>query len=186
MKGVIFTEFLQMVDNVFSPETTELIIQESDLPSGGSYTAVGTYDHSEIVALAINLSKVTKTPVPDLAKAFGRHLLTRFADLYPEFFAGIPDAFTFIEQVDGFIHVEVKKLYPDAVVPQIEAQRDGQNRLIVTYRSDRHLGDVAEGLIQGAIDHFGRPARLDRCDLDGLGGKQCVRFTVEHTTQQAA
>lgn len=186
MKGVIFTEFLQMVDDVFSPETTEQIIQESDLPSGGSYTAVGTYDHAEIVALATNLSKATKTPVPDLTKAFGRHLLTRFADLYPEFFSDIPDALTFIEQVDGFIHVEVRKLYPDAAVPQIETERIGQNRLVVTYRSDRHLGDVAEGLIQGAIDHFGHPASLERCDQDALGDKQCVRFTVEHTAQQAA
>jgi len=186
MKGVIFTEFLDMVDEAFSPEMTEQIIEQSDLPSGGAYTAVGTYDHAEIVALATNLSKATGTPVPELTKIFGRHLLGRFATLYPNFFEDVPDVLTFLELVDGFIHVEVRKLYPDAALPRIETERAGDDGLIVTYRSDRHLGDVAEGLIQGAIDYFGVGASIQRQDVDSQGEGQCARFTVRLTAQQAA
>lgn len=174
-----------MVDDVFAPEVTEAIIEQSNLPSGGAYTSVGTYDHSEIVALATNLSRATDIPVPELAKTFGRHLLSRFASLYPDFFAGNPNALTFIERVDGFIHVEVRKLYPDATLPRMETERTGEDGLIVTYRSDRHLGDVAEGLIQGAIDHFGNSGTIERLDIAGQGDEQCVRFTVKLAARQA-
>lgn len=56
MKGIVFTGFLEMVDEVFSPEITECIIESSNLKSGGIYTAVGTYDYTEIgQALDISL-----------------------------------------------------------------------------------------------------------------------------------
>lgn len=47
MKGIIFTEFLEMVEDRFSPEIADRIIEASDLPSRGVYTAVGTYDHTD-------------------------------------------------------------------------------------------------------------------------------------------
>ena len=87
--------------------------------------------------------------------------------------------------MDGFIHVEVRKLYPDATLPRIETERTGKDGLIVTYRSDRHLGDVAEGLIQGAIDHFGNSGTIERLDIAGQGDEQCVRFTVKLAAHQA-
>jgi len=46
MKGIIFTEFLEMVEDRFSPEIADRIIEAADLPSGGAYTAIGTYDAS--------------------------------------------------------------------------------------------------------------------------------------------
>lgn len=45
MKGIIFTEFLDMVDEQFGFEVTEHIIEKAkhQLSTGGSYSAVGTY-----------------------------------------------------------------------------------------------------------------------------------------------
>ncbi len=51
MKGMVFTEFLEMVEDRFSPEIADRIITASDLRSGGAYTAVGTYEHSEMIQL---------------------------------------------------------------------------------------------------------------------------------------
>ena len=73
MKGVVFTLLLDMVDDTFGPAVTEQIISASDLPSGGVYTAVGTYDHAEIVALVTNLSKETELSVSALVHTFGKH-----------------------------------------------------------------------------------------------------------------
>lgn len=50
MKGMIFTEFLEMVEEKFSMEMVDQILSESDLPSGGIYTSVGNYPHTEIVS----------------------------------------------------------------------------------------------------------------------------------------
>lgn len=44
MKGVVFTEFLSMLDKIFDHIFIENLIEEERLPSGGVYTSVGTYD----------------------------------------------------------------------------------------------------------------------------------------------
>ncbi|MBA1333177.1 heme transporter CcmB, partial [Candidatus Endoriftia persephone str. Guaymas] len=44
MKGIVFSKFIEFVEERFSPEMADDIIESSDLPSGGAYTSVGTYD----------------------------------------------------------------------------------------------------------------------------------------------
>ena len=81
MKGIVFTEFIEMVEDVFSPEIADQIINEAELDSDGAYTAVGTYDHNEILAMLTHLSELTSIPVGDLGPAIGKHLLKRFTEL---------------------------------------------------------------------------------------------------------
>ena len=40
MKGIVFSEFIDMVDDKFSIEMSERLIDEVELPSGGAYTTV--------------------------------------------------------------------------------------------------------------------------------------------------
>jgi hypothetical protein len=175
MKGIVFTEFLEMVESVFSADVVDQIIESSELESGGAYAAVGTYDHREIVALVTRLSEQQGTPVPDLLKAFGRHLFGRFSAVYPQFFEGRTSAFEFLEHVEKTVHVEVLKLYPGAELPTFETSQDGDT-MIMVYRSPRRMADLAEGLIVGCGEHFGEPLAIDREDLSGDGS--VVRFTL--------
>lgn len=162
MKGMVFTEFLELVDERFSLETTERLIERSHLPSGGIYTAVGTYDHREILSLVSNLSTLTGTPVPDLFKAFGRHLFHRFFVAFPDFFAGVTSSLAFLPRVQGYVHQEARKLYPDAEMPTFTCVMPEAGRMVMTYRSTRNLADLAEGLILGCIDHFGDALSVTR------------------------
>lgn len=180
MKGIVFCEFLEMVDSTFSPEMTETLIDKCDLPSGGAYTAVGTYNHDEIITLVGALSKETGAPVPDLVKAFGVHLFGRFLVLYPDFFDGVNDIYDFLESVDAKIHVDVRKLYPDAELPKIECERPSDAEMILNYESGRAMGDLAEGLIESAIKHFEQPVAMTREDLSS-GGNQRLRFSLTKT-----
>ena len=178
MKGVVFTEFLDMVDDRFGMETTERIVGRADLPSGGAYTSVGTYDHSEIVSLVVELGHETGIGVRDLVTSFGRHLLTRFRDMYPHFFDERPDLFSFLEHVDVYIHEEVRKLYPNAALPEIGTRRLTDGSLELSYRSNRHMGDLCEGLIAGAIAHYGDGYRLERREHPQEEDKQCLTFLL--------
>jgi hypothetical protein len=182
MKGVVFTEFMDMVEDRFGLETVERILEEAAPPSGGAYTAVSTYDFRELVALAGALSGATGTPLPDLVRAFGRHLFARFVKAFPVFFQPGLDAFTFLNSIDGHIHVEVRKLYPDAELPSFECKPMGADRLEMIYRSNRPFADFAEGLIQGCAEHFREPLRIEREPLPAAQG-QAVRFTL---TRKAA
>ena len=165
MKGVIFTEFLEMVDQKFSPELTESLIEKADLESGAAYTAVGTYDYREIVKLVILLAEKTNGSAAELQQTFGEYLFQRLATMYPGFFKEVNDAFSFLERLDDTIHVEVLKLYPDAELPQFEDHRLDPNTLELVYRSARPFADLAEGLIRGCIAHFGEAIDLAREDL---------------------
>ena len=164
MKGMVFTEFLDMVELKFSADMVDDIIEDSELPNGGAYTAVGTYDHAELVRMVEALAHRSDVPVPTLVHAFGLHLFGRFHALYPGFFSGIPTALDFLEGIETVIHTEVRKLYPDAQLPEFDCVRTASG-LDMVYSSPRHFGDLATGLIEGALLHFGDPVSLTRHDL---------------------
>jgi hypothetical protein len=177
MKGVVFTEFLEMVEERFSEEVADQIIEACELPSGGSYTAVGTYDHGEMVQLVAALSAATGAPVPDLLRAFGRHLFHRFVGIYPQLFVGVRSAFDFLRGIETHIHTEVRKLYPDAELPRLECHEPAPDRMELVYRSSRPFADLAEGLIAGCAEHFGEDVRVTREVLPATHG-HAVRFTL--------
>ncbi|HBR92854.1 MAG TPA: hypothetical protein DEA90_01670, partial [Opitutae bacterium] len=66
MKGMVFTNFLEMVEERYGIDMVDTIIDASDLPSNGAYTAVGTYPHTEMVSLLISLEKETGVTVSEL------------------------------------------------------------------------------------------------------------------------
>lgn len=178
MKGIVFTEFLEMVEDKFSEDMVDDIIEDADLPSGGAYTSVGTYPHSEIVSLVVSLSNHSGIDVPTLIKTFGHHLFGRFSTLYPGFFPDGQEAFDFLESIENYIHVEVRKLYPDAELPTFDTQRDGEHKLIMLYQSKHPFATLAEGLIEGCLVHFRVEANVTAHDLsDGAGTK--VEFHIE-------
>ena len=162
MKGIVFSEFLDMVDEKFSIEMSERIVDEVKPPSGGAYTTVGTYDPQEIVDLLVKLSEISSISVHDRLKTFGRHLLTRFTEIFPEFFEGATSTLDFLPMVESYVHLEVKKLYSDAELPSFTCVSPYPGRLEMTYRSALNLPDLAEGLIIGTADHFNERVEVKR------------------------
>ena len=75
----------------------------------------------------------------------------------PEFFSGVKTSFEFLESVDGHIHVEVRKLYNDAELPEFTTTRENDNKLIMTYRSKRPFADLAAGM----SDYISKTIRQD-------------------------
>ncbi|WP_299726973.1 heme NO-binding domain-containing protein [uncultured Endozoicomonas sp.] len=154
MKGMIFTEFLEMVETQFSPEVVEEILELSELPSGGSYTSLGTYAHAEILSLVSNLSRVTKVDPEVLQTAFGEYLFKRLADSHPQFIKDIRSSFDLLERVEDYIHVEVRKLYPESSPPEIQCTSIDEYQMRLHYKSHRPFSALALGLIQGVGRYF--------------------------------
>jgi hypothetical protein len=161
LKGVIFTEFLDMVEQSFSADMVDDLIEATNPPSQGAYTAVGTYSHHEIVAMVVELSSRTSTPVPALLAAFGSHLFGRFDELYPKLMPEAATSFDFLESIEGVIHVEVLKLYPDAQLPRLVAARRSDSHMTLTYQSPRGMHDLALGLISGCADYYGEKLSVE-------------------------
>jgi uncharacterized protein with GYD domain len=177
MKGIVFTAFIEMVEQKFSLKTLDTIITNAQLPSGGSYTTLGTYDHSEMIQLVVMLSEQSGIPVADLVKVFGEYLFVQLVEMYPQFVDTNRTLFEFLLKIDSYIHVEVLKLYPDAELPGFEYETSGPDVLVMIYRSSRPFADLAEGLILGSIRHYGEAVDIQREDLSN-GPVNTARFTL--------
>lgn len=154
MKGLVFTEFLEMVEQKFGYQTANEIVERATLASGGVYTAVGTYPHQEMMGLLSELKRVTGQDVHTLLQHYGSHLFGRFALLYPDFFNAQGDAFAFLESIENHIHRQVLSLYPDAELPKFETHRKSDAVLEMRYSSARRMSHFAYGLILGCLAHF--------------------------------
>ena len=179
MKGVIFTEFLEMVESKFGYNTVDQILNEADLASGGSYTTVGTYHHSELVQLVVNLHKTSGIPIPDLIRTYGNYIFKHFTTHHGGFFTRVDNTFDFLDSIENHIHVEVHKLYPDAELPHFESSRPNPNQFTLTYQSARSFADLAHGLIESSIAHFNESIELQRENLNDSGTH--TRFVLTKT-----
>ena len=185
MKGVIFQEFITMVETKFSLETADLMMTSSTLETGGAYASVGTYDHGEIVEMVGHLSVATGVKVSDLLRTFGRYLFKSFTLRYPNHIKNVTSTYALLRVLDDKIHVDVRKLYPDAELPTFDSSNADPAVMILVYRSARPFADLAEGMIGGAIQHFDESISVTRYDFPCQGGAH-TRFTLEKTSHAHA
>ncbi|MBQ0937104.1 heme NO-binding domain-containing protein [Ideonella paludis] len=179
MLGMVFTEFLEMVEEGFGPDVADAILCDASPGHDGAYTAVGYYDHAELVAMVVALSGRTGIPVPDLVKAFGRHLLLRFTQVHPKMFQGAHSLFDLVARIDGHIHVEVHKLYSEATLPRFTVQDRSPERMTVLYQSPRGLHELAVGLLEGAAEHYGEACTVQTQAWQDDQGQTGTLITLE-------
>jgi len=153
MKGIVFTEFFELVENKFGLEVVQQIIDECKLESEGIYTSVGTYSHKEMFVMVNKLSQLKRLPVSKLLNVFGEYFFNTLKTKYPVFMDK-PNLFSFLYSIDQYIHPQVLKLYPDAELPKFDAEINSENEMVLNYISSRKMSDLAIGLISGAAKHF--------------------------------
>ena len=117
MKGIIFTEFLELVEQKFGIEMVDTIISQSNLKSKGIYTSVGTYEFTEILQLITHLSHNTSIAVDDLLMVYAEHLFAVLTHAHPDIVNHYNDPMDLLASIENHIHVEVRKIYPEAQLP---------------------------------------------------------------------
>lgn len=168
MLGMVFTEFVEMVEARHSVALADAMIEAAALPHGGAYTAVGYYEPTEFLQLLGALSQLSGEPMSAISQAFGRHLAGRFSEGHGQYFAAHRHPFDLLASVDGHIHVEVRKLYPQAQLPRFEVLARQPGLLRLAYRSPRGLCHLALGLIEGVLAHYGVAGQVAmQPDADG-------------------
>lgn len=161
MLGMVFTEFMDMVERRFSPELLDRVIDRAAPPNGGAYTAVGYYPHEELVALVVALSEESGITPGTLVEAFGTHLFEQFVGRYAEVIGARKGTIDLLVHLDGDIHVSVRKLYPEARLPRFHLVDRSPDAIRLAYVSPRGMEALAIGLIRGSIAHFGEPLVVD-------------------------
>lgn len=162
MKGIVFTSLNDMIIEQFGMETWDQLVTSLDLSSGGSYTTGGTYPDTELVHLIQAIAKMKNLQVSVFLESFGEYMFPILANKYPIFLKKGMSLKEFLKSVNGTIHVEVEKLYPDEKLPSIAYEEPAANQLIMLYRSPRKLCHFAIGLINGAAKHFKKKITINQ------------------------
>ncbi|AYA65913.1 heme NO-binding domain-containing protein [Alteromonas sp. RKMC-009] len=156
MLGIVFTTLVEMLEEKVSPEFADEVIVAANLENDGAYTSVGYYPFSEMQKLVGVLVEKTGKPAEELLHDFGYYLFGRLASAHGQVMAGRSGILDALSVLDNDIHVQVRKLYPDADLPTFKVLSKTDNTMLLEYYSTRELHSLAEGLMDAAADHFGQ------------------------------
>ena len=171
MKGVVFNIFNDMINDQFGMETWQTLIDRTEPASDAVYTSGDVYPDEELLAYVAELSSITGVEVPKLVYAFGQYMMKTFARIHPEYLGSNPKAF--LRSVHDVIHVEVKKLHPDAILPEFTYEDPAEDRLTMIYKSPRKLCYLAEGLIAGVAEQYDTPIAINHSQCMHDGAETC-------------
>lgn len=172
MKGIIFNLLEQAVVDEHGPTVWEALLGDTGLD--GAWTSVGSYPDDDLLALVSAGARRLDVDQQALIRWFGHTALPLLAQRYGAFFDGHSSLATFLPTLNDVIHAEVRKLYPDAVVPTFDFLEVSSESVVMAYTSPRHLCALAEGFIEGAADHFGETATIDQRACMVRGDERCV------------
>lgn len=154
MKGIVFTEFLEYVEGRYGLHTVDQIIDNSDLSTNGVYTSIGTYNFSEMLQLLKALSAKTGQNIDGLLLAFGEYFFKVVETNYKAILDEFDGPIDMLASIDDHIHVEVRKIYPNAQLPKFTVVKKEADLLIMNYESSRAMHHFGLGLMNKTFDHF--------------------------------
>ncbi len=177
MKGIVFTEFLDLVEDKFGIEMVDKIISQSNLESEGIYTSIGTYKFSEMLQLLGNLNQNSGIPIDDLLLIYGEHFFSVIESSYRGLLSTYKDPIEMLSSIENHIHVEVRKIYPDAELPEFIVEDKTEDSLVMIYKSSRAMHHFGLGLMNKTFEHFNSTASilLEKIKEDGTE----VKFVIK-------
>lgn len=174
MKGVIFNLLESFVVENFGEEKYEDILFETKLLTQEPFVDAGIYPDEDFLAIVGKTCDKLGITVDEACHAFGKYCFKELVGLYPVFLKGISDAKSFIEVVDGVIHVEVLKLYPDAELPKFDYKSDSEKTLNIKYTSPKKLCQFMEGIIHGCAEYFNEEVKIKQSCCYHKGDDHCM------------
>jgi hypothetical protein len=175
MKGIIFSEFIELVEKTFGLAVCQDMLDENN--DEGIYSSTGTYNHLDLVKLIISLSKLTNISVETLQKIYGKSAFIGLLKSMPNLKLDSESTFEFITQVEQYIHIEVKKLYPESSPPKFDLISTSEYEMTLDYISARCLSYVCFGLIEGCAEYFNEKINIQMHAIQADGSQ--VRFTLK-------
>jgi hypothetical protein len=179
MLGNILTGLYDLVEETFGLEILDELIKASDLSNEGVYSGIGSYPHSDMVSLVQNLSVIVNIPTEELMRIYGTYAFKSLMASHAHYVGMMKSSFDIFTHLDGMIHVEVAKLYPEAEVPQFSCKMLSTDTIKLCYQSERPFASLAEGLIQGCGTYFGEELTITR-DPEQKNSPNNVTFIIKN------
>jgi len=171
VKGIVFNLLEHVTADAQGEDAWDDVLVAAGLD--GAYTSLGSYPDEDFTRLVGAESEAFDVPTDDVIRTFGRSALPLLAKSYPAFFDPHDNTRDFLLTLNEIIHPEVRKLYPGADVPDFEMEVIADGGLRMRYDSHRKLCAFAEGLIEGAADHFDEHVTITQARCMNRGDDEC-------------
>lgn len=182
MKGVIFKILEQFVHDTFGPEFFEEVLDETSLETTPPFLGPGTYPDQDLIALVGTTIAKAGLELEDALFAVGKYAFPKLADSFPGITDQHADARSLVRSVHSVIHVEVRKLFPEASPPDFEYGEAPDGRLELTYRSSRKLCWFLRGLLAGCAEHYESEVHVEESRCMHHGHDECC-LRIEFVAQ---
>ncbi|GAK98813.1 guanylate cyclase-related protein [Nonlabens ulvanivorans] len=98
---------------------------------------------------------------------------------YPGLLATYKDPIEMLSSIENHIHIEVRKIYPDAELPTFEVLEKSDQHLVMIYKSSRAMHHFGLGLMNRTFAHFEMTSniQIEKIKEDGTE----VKFTIHKT-----
>jgi predicted hydrocarbon binding protein len=176
MKGIVFIKFNEFIVERWGEEFWDELLTAADLPSEGAFTSTMLYDDQEFVTLLRLTIEKKNISIKKIQQAFGNFF---FSAIYPNVPASanadkIKDVFEFLYKLQNMIHAEVKKLDPEALLPEFVFIDETPTTLVFQYKSPRQLCYFCEGLVYGLAKHTGQSVNVSQIECEHEGDERCL------------
>lgn len=178
MKGIVFNILENFTDERFGEDEFNKIVIDSDLETKDPFVGPGTYPDSDLFKIVTKIVNVKSLKIDWALREFGLYLFPNLIKINPEYAKESKNLFDFLLRVDSIIHIEVKKLYLDAVTPTFIFSDVTTNSMKVKYISNRNLCFLMEGLLQGASKYFQEEIELKQLSCHHQTGDDHCLFLI--------
>lgn len=170
----MFKHFGTFVQGRWGDAVWEEVLEAADLQTEGPFLGPADYPEGDLLALFKTTLRKIEEPLPKVLRAFGRHLLPKFAEDMPLALEDRSEVKDFLMSVDGFVHVEIQRLHPATKPPKLVCEDLGHNELKVHYHSERQFCQLLHGMMEGAADLFGSTVNCEETACTQQGDSHCT------------
>lgn len=173
MHGIVLKGLKDFVVSEYDRDAWQAIQRDSGVGET-VYVPLTEYDDADVLALVGAASEATGVDVPTLLDEFGQFLVPPLVETYG---VHVDEDWTGLEllaNVETYIHTALRaKQLSSYTPPNLRAEWDGDDRVRLTYASDRELCALAKGLIRGVGTHYEEPLAIQEPSCMLTGDAQC-------------
>jgi len=187
MKGIIFRSFETFVSERFGDGIVDQVWEQPALSTGGAFTTIGNYPHSDLITLVAMVSEKSGLAASALIRDFGEALFGTLGTVHSDLVAQFKTPIALLSVIETVIHRDVRKIYNNTELPRFDViDQKGDEFLCLDYSSARPFADLAEGLILGCLSHYNvkDSSYVERDDIKPDGTHSRFKISINSNGQR--
>ncbi|SIS12721.1 heme NO-binding domain-containing protein [Natronorubrum thiooxidans] len=184
MHGIILKTLQAFVVDTYGEDAWLTIQREADLEEK-VYVPVTVYPDRDVYELVHTAGELTDQSPRTILAQYGKWVVPALLETYALHIDDEWDGLELIANIQQF-HTSLRtRDLTTLTTPRIRSERIDENRVKITYDSDRKLCDIARGAIEGVADRFDENLvyQEQTCMHDG---DDACRFEIRRTTDTTA